>query len=317
MSQSDRAPSRVAAPRVLLALAALQLALSLGCGPREEIPKYTEPLVVMREGTKLLLAPADFAGVVDHASLGTALKAVPEEAEVSYDLAYAEVELADGQLGFIERKYLGTPAEWQQVLDLRASAAGIQPQANGTLESRANLRIAPGRDTRILDSIAGKTEFQMYSRVAIMNGDDKEIWYLVDVGKGRIGYMFTRQLDFAVPRAFPPYTKYRRTVAWQTMGGDPDHPTYIAASIGDGDRGCDFDKVEIYAWDGTGAYYATVFVESELQGLLPITTDDVDGKWFFELRELKDDGIEVERWSDTRPGRVVETRVEPSDGILH
>jgi hypothetical protein len=301
----------------LLVLAATQLALCLGCGPREVIPKYTEPLVVMREGTKLLLAPADFAGVVDHASLGTELKAVPEEADVSYDLAYAEVELADGQQGFIERKYLGPPAEWQQVLDLRASAAGIQPQADGTLESRANLRIAPGRDTRILDSIAGKAEFQMYRRVAIMNGDDKEIWYLVDVGEGRIGFMFTRQLDYDVPRAFPPYTKYRRTVAWQTLGGDPEHPTYIAASIGDGDRGCDFDKVEIYAWDGPGAYYATVFVESGLEGLLPITTEEVDGKWFFELRELKDEGIEVKRWSDTRPGRVVETRVEASDGILH
>lgn len=314
MSRRDRVTSLVTA---LLTITAAQLVFCLGCGPREEVPKFTEPLVVMREGTKLLMAPADFAGVVDYVGLGTELKAVPEDTDVSYDLAYAEVELADGQQGFIERMYLGVPAEWQQVLDLRASATGIQPQATGTLDSRANLRLGPGRDTRILDSIAGKTEFQMYRRVALMNGDDKEIWYLVDVGKGRLGYIFTRQLDFDVPREFPPYTKYRRTVAWHTLGGDPAHPTYLAASIGDGDRDCDFDKVEIYAWDGPGAYYATVFVQSGLTGVLPITTEEVDGKWFFELRGLTDEGIEVKRWSDTRPGRVVETRAEAPDGLLH
>jgi len=296
---------------------ALLLAAIPACGPREEVPKYTVPLVVMREGTKLLMAPADFAGVVDYASLGAEIKAVPAETDVSYDTSYAEVELADGQQGFIERKFLGTPAEWQEVVDLRATIEGIQPQASGVLESRANLRLGPGRDTRILDSIAGKTEFQMYRRVAIMNGDDKEIWYVVDVGKGRVGYIFTRQLDFDVPRVFPPYTKYRRTVAWHTLGGDPDHPTYLAASIGDGDRGCDYDKVEIYAWDGPGAYYATVFVESELTGVLPIATEEVEGMWHFELRTLIDEGIEVNRWKDSRPGRIVETRTEPSDGLLH
>ena len=317
MSRSYRRTRTVRPFAAAVVLVTLALAAVPACGPREEVPKYTVPLVVMRESTKLLMAPADFAGVVDHASLGAELKAVPEETDVSYDTSYAEVELADGQQGFIERKYLGTPAEWRQVADLRASVDGIQPQATGTLESRANLRLAPDRDSRILDSIAGKTDFQMYRRVGIMVGEEKEIWYLVDVGQGRVGYMFTRQLDFDVPRDFPPYTKYRRTVAWHTLGGDPDHPTYLAASIGDGDRDCDFDKVEIYAWNATGVHYATVFVESKLTGVLPIATEEVEGKWFFELRTLTDAGIEVNRWSDTRPGRIVETRTEESDGILH
>jgi len=317
MSHLHPAASAFGAPPASSAIAAILIALCIGCGPREEVPKYTEPLVVMRDGTKLLMAPADFAGIVDNTTLGTELKAVPAEADVSYDTSYAEVELADGQQGFIERKYLGKAPEWQQVLELRASAVGIQSQATGNLESRANLRLGPGRDTRILDSIAGKTAFQMYRRIAIMSGDDKEIWYLVDVGKDRVGYIFTRQLDFDVPSEFPPYTKYRRTVAWLTLGGDPDHPTYLAASIGDGDRDCDFDKVEIYAWDGPGVYYATVFVESGLTGVLPVVTEEVEGKWFFELRELKDEGIEAKRWSDTRPARVVETTMEESDGILH
>jgi hypothetical protein len=282
-----------------------------GCGPKEEVPKYTEPWVVMRQDTKVLMAPADFAGVIGTLDLGAALLAVPVEAEVSYDTSYAEIETTEGGEGFVERKFLGDAAEWQQVADLRASIRGEQAQATGELSQRANLRLGPGRETRILDSIAGKTPFEMYSRVAIMVGEEKEIWYLVDTGEGRVGYMFTRQLDWDVPKVFPPYTKYRRTVAWSTMGGDEQHPTYIAASIGDGDRDCDFDKVEVYAWDG-GGYYATVLVKSELMGVLPLNLEQVEGTWYFEIRTLTDDGIQVQRYKDQpRPSRVVETRDEP------
>ena len=302
---------------LVLLLASVTAGL-VACGPKEEVPRFTAPLVVMREGTKLLMAPADFAGVVDQLTLGTHLRAVPVETEVSYDSTYAEVELDDERTGFIDRKYLGALDEWQIALDVRASVEGQQAQATGETRQRANLRLEPGRETRIIDSIAGKTGFRMIRRVAVMEGETKEVWYLVDLGDDRIGYIFTRQLDFDVPREFPPYTKYRRTVAWRTLGGDPDHPTYLAASIGDGDKGCDYDKAEIYAWDGAGGYYATVFVKSELKGVLPITTHEVEGKWFFETRELTDDGgIEVKRWSDTRPARVVETRVVDGGGYLH
>jgi len=308
-----------AARPCIAALALLTAAVTLpACGPKKEEPRFTVAWVVMREGSKLLMAPADFAGVVELLPLGTEVLAVPEETEVSYDTTYAEVELPDARTGFIDRKYLGPRSEWQQVEDLRASVVGGQTQATGQISQRANLRLEPGRQTRILDSIAGKTDFRMHRRVAVMEGAKKEVWYLVDVGEGHVGYVFTRQLDFDVPREFPPYTKYRRTVAWRTLGGDPDHPTYLAASIGDGDKGCDYDKAEIYAWDGAGGYYATVFVKSERKGVLPITTHEVDGKWFFETRELLDDGtIEVKRWSDTRPARVVETRTEEGEGVLH
>jgi len=281
-----------------------------GCGPEEEVPKYSEPWVVMRQDSKLLMAPADFAGVVGTLDLGAALVAVPVDTEVSYDTTYAEVQTTDGLEGFIERKFLGDAAEWQGVEDLRASVDGEQAQATGELSQRANLRVEPGRETRILDSIAGKTPFQMYRRVAIMVGDTKEIWYLVDVGEGRVGYMFTRQLDWDVPKVFPPYTKYRRTVAWSTMGGDEEHPTYIAASIGSGDLGCDFDKVEVYAWD-SGSYYATVMVKSELKGVLPLTVEEIEGTWYFEIRQLTDEGVNVDRYKDQpRPSKIVETRQE-------
>ncbi len=291
--------------------------MGMGCAGGEQVSPFTDALVVMREGTKLRMAPAEFGGVVDQLPLGTDVLAVPEDAEVSYDAAWAEVELADGRTGFIERIYLGPPSEWQQVVALRDSIAGAQPQATGTLATRANLRLEPHRGGRILDAVAGGTPFEMFLRVATMKGEDKEIWYLVDLGQGRVGYVFTRQLDVDPPRDLPPHTRYRRMVAWRQMGGDAEHPTVVVGSIGDGDLGCDFDRVEVYAWDAGAGGYGTMFSRRDLRGILPIETAEVDGRWTFTVRQLTDDGVEATVWSDTRPARVLETRHEPPSPYLH
>ena len=249
----------------ILALVALAaLAGSMACGGGEEVPRFTEARVVMNEGVDLRRAPAEFAGVVEVMALGTPVTAVPDATDVSHDDTYLEVQLEDGRSGFVERPSLGMPEEWQLVLDLRASVEGATAQSTGTLKSRANLRLAPGRDSRQLDSIAGKTPFSMYRRVAVMAGEDKEIWYLIDVGEGRIGYMYTRKLEFEVPRDLPSHARYRRTVAWQSLGGDEDHPTWLVASAGDGDLGCDYDQAEIYAWDPATGAYGTMFTKKDL-----------------------------------------------------
>lgn len=288
-----------------------------GCEGKEKESPYVDALVVMREATKLRMAPAEFAGVVTELTLGTELLAVREDAEVSYDTTFADVQLTDGTTGFIERKYVGPPSEWQQVVDLRDSIAHAQPQATGIVESRANLRLGPGRDTRILDSIAGKTEFSMIRREGLMKGDTKEIWYLVDLGQGLVGYMFTRQLEFQHPGNLPPHVRYRRVVAWRPIGETTEHPTYVVGTIGDGDLDCDFDRVEIFAWDaGTGAY-GTMFTLKDIRGILPLNVDDTTQPRNFEVREIKDDEILVTVWSDTRPAKVLETRSEPATALLH
>ena len=298
-----------------LALVAL---VALGCGGGEAEPKFTEPRVVLSDGAKLRLAPAEFAGVVEEMTLGTAVTAVAGKTEVSHDDEYVEVELDDGRVGFVERTSLGSTAEWQQVLDLRASIDGLQAQAGGQLKNRSNLRIAPGKQSRVLASVPGKTPFGMFRRVGVMEGEDKEIWYLVDLGEDRVGYVFTRKLDFAVPRNLPSHARYRRTVGWQQLGGETEHPTWLIASAGEGDLGCDFDRAEIYAWDPVSGAYGTMFTKKELRGVLPLGSEEVAGTWNFVLRTLNEDGsVTATRWSDSRPARVVETWSEDASGYLH
>lgn len=303
----------------ILALVALAaLAGSMACGEGEEVPKFTDARVVMNEGVDLRRAPAEFAGVVEVMALGTPVTSVPDATDVSHDDTYLEVQLEDGRSGFVERGSLGIPEEWQRVVDLRVSVEGATAQSSGTLKSRANLRLAPGRDSRLLDSIAGKTPFSMYRRVAVMAEEDKEIWYLIDVGEGRIGYMYTRKLDFEVPRDLPSHARYRRTVAWQSLGGDEDHATWLVASASDGDLGCDYDQAEIYAWDpGTGAY-GTMFTKKGLKGVLPLESEERDGVWHFVLRELlAEGGVTATRWADKRPAKVVETWQEEATTSIH
>ncbi len=288
-----------------------------GCKPKVEENPFTEPLVVMVADTKLLMAPADFAGVVDLLPLGKQVMAVPADTDVVYDTTFAEVELVDGRTGFIERERLGPPEEWQQVEALRAAIEGQQVQATGTLTARSNVRLEPQRDSRVLDSVPSKTPFEMYRRVASMEDGKKEVWYLVDLGKGRVGYLFTRQLDFEPPDGLPGYTRYRRKVAWLALGGEEDHPTWLVASIGDGDLGCDFDQVDIYAWDPSTAAYGTMFHLEDLEGILPLGAEEMDGTWQFVIREIGDGETRVTRWSDSRPAKVVETGSEPETPYLH
>jgi hypothetical protein len=293
-------------------------AVALGCAGGEVESKFTESRAVLSEGAKLRLAPAEFAGVIEELALGTPVTAVADHAEVSHDDLYVEVELADGRSGFVERAALGSTAEWQQVLDLRASIEGLQAQATGQLKTRSNLRIAPGQQARVMASVAGKTPFGMFRRVGVMEGEDKEIWYLVDLGEDRVGYVFTRKLEFAVPRNMPSHARYRRTVGWQRLGGGDDHPTWLVASAGEGDLGCDFDRAEIYAWDPGNGAYGTMFTKKELRGVLPLGSEEVDGTWTFIMRTLNEDGsVTATRWSDSRPARIVESWSEDASEYLH
>jgi hypothetical protein len=118
----------------------------------------------------------------------------------------------------------------------------------------------------------------------------KEVWYKVRLADGRVGYIYTRNLKFEPPPELTEYTQFRPTLAWlklrriesEGFGGVNE---YLVAYATPGvNFGADYDRVEIYTWDGKR--YQTAFARSSLRGILPIPVIHEGNEVYFELREL-------------------------------
>jgi hypothetical protein len=151
----------------------------------------------------------------------------------------------------------------------------------------------------------------------------KEIWYKVRLADGRVGYVYTANLRFDPPPDIEQYTRFRRTVAWQKLrtvdaGALGSVGEYLVAYGTPGiDFGADFNRIEIYTWDGRA--YGTLYARSGMQGILPIRVSQEANELFIELRELdpKQAGkLIVRRYQFPRMKEVSKTSAD-GDGFLH
>lgn len=151
----------------------------------------------------------------------------------------------------------------------------------------------------------------------------KEIWYKVRLPDARVGYIYTANVRFEPPPDIEQYTRFRRTVAWQKLrtvdaGALGSVGEYLVAYGTPGiDFGADFNRIEIYTWDGRA--YGTLYARSSMQGILPIQVKQEGNALLIELRELdpKQPGkVLVRRYDFPRMKEVSKTTID-SDGTLH
>jgi uncharacterized protein YgiM (DUF1202 family) len=217
---------------------------------------------------------------------------------------WEEIHAGQKLSGFVRSSTLGPPELIEKLRGLMKSIEGVEPQAVGVTTAATNFRLEPGSEGQVIEKLPAGTRFEMFERQATLTPQvvnpvaggpketkaRKEVWYKVRLPDGRVGYIYTRNLEFEPPTELTEYTRSRRTVAWlklrslKSETSDSVNEYLVAYATPGVDFGADYNRVEIYIWDGKG--YQTAFAQSSLQGILPIHVIHEGNDVFFELREL-------------------------------
>jgi hypothetical protein len=247
---------------------------------------------------------------------------------------WTKIRLEKKGTGFVKSPTLGTPEIIERIQSLKKSIEEIEPQATGVTTAPTFLRLEPGRDGTPVEKLPTGTHFEMFERQATYRfkptskfsaqRKDKDVWYKVRLADGRVGYIFTSNFNLEPPPELSMYTHFRRPMAWLKLRsktgseGETVYDYVVAYATPGVDFGADFDRLEIYYWDGS--QYQTAFVTSSLKGILPIKLVRKAEKIFYEFAEIDPEHehqVIVSRYPVVYPYKVMSRTALAKEVGLH
>jgi hypothetical protein len=296
--------------------------------------RYDREMTVVVTETTVHQRPDALSRRLGTLSFGQVVKTA-SEAAVGSQAGWEELQLEDGQIGFVRASALGSVELLGKLRELQESLEGVEPQAQGRTSAATFLRLEPHREAQGVEKLSAGVAVEVFERRASMHEvpakdpqgkptSRKDIWYKVRLADGRVGWVYTGNLRFVPPADLDEYTRFRRPVAWlrlRTVEGGPLGQMgewLVAYSTPGVDYGADFNRVEVYTWDGKS--YGTAFARSGLKGILPIRVERGEKSIHYEIGEVdpKQPGkLVVRRFHFPYPYREVERKVVEADVGLH
>ncbi len=239
---------------------------------------------------------------------------------------YYRARTREGREGFLNRKIVGGQEIIEKTQELRRSIEGVPPQAEGVIHTKANFRLEPGRQYKVIEVLPPGKKFELYERVVSLRrpnspakkmaprgmpgsqslsleddasalddvSDDqlkKDVWYKVKIEDGRIGYIYTHNMRLTPPEDIARAVPFMRMMGWRTV-----------SSIDDPDQGAKNNYIVAYApigkdpgCDYTKLYFMTwstklkrraINWQLPISGVLPVTNFHFEGKPGFSIRSL-------------------------------
>lgn len=235
------------------------------------------------------------------------------------------VRTRDHREGYLDERMIGGEEIILLTRKLRKSIEGMPVQAEGTVKSKANFRLEPGREPKVVEVLQPGKKLEMYERVVTLRrvhrpstdiatrgrspeqaaeeedpgapanpADEavsKDVWYKVKLEDGRVGYIYTHNIKFTPPADIARMVPFMRLLAWRTISttDDPDlgsKNNYIAAYAPIGrDPGCDYTRLYNMNWSKRLKHHV-IGKQINLPGILPITNYHFEGKPGFSVRYL-------------------------------
>ncbi len=230
----------------------------------------------------------------------------------------------DGREGYIEIRAVGGEDIIHKTQELRLSIEGMPIQAEAVTKTKANFRLAPGRNQEVVETLPAGKKLEIYERIVTLrknplldksvtrgkpgaeqpksledigaldeNAEDvrKDVWYKVKIEDGRVGYIYTHNIKLTPPDDIAKAVPFMRMIAWRAVNStdDPDRGlknNYIVAYAPIGkDAGCDFTRLYFMSWSSK-LKRRIITWQLRIDGILPITDYHFEGKPGFSVRYL-------------------------------
>ncbi|MBI2838531.1 MAG: SH3 domain-containing protein [Acidobacteria bacterium] len=277
----------------LLSMIPLLLLLS-GCGRQDE--KAVREVFVCTPATPLLLTPRSGFKPIRELLNGERIDVLFEKDN------WLKVRTEKGEEGWVAGEDTAGLDVLERARKLAAESAAEQMQFEAVLGSDANLRLEPDRNApfplRLKKAQAVSVLGRSHGASPEVEGGHAPTQFLkVRTAEGDCGWVAVWLVQPVIPPPLEDYQEERKFAACVEMnrirGGIPQY-VYADLSV-DADPKADFDRIRVFTWNAKAESYGTAYVERNLRGLLPITSETQDdGSVRVKVRHFDRSGQEHE-----------------------
>ena len=273
------------------AASTLVLAFSIvlsGCGPRKEPAKEQATVVAKHASVRM-----------KNSATSRTLATLEPDAKIDilekqgnwYRIRSGETQ------GWMEETTLLTDAMAAQLKSMVDEAKKQEAQNTALLRDDVNLRLEPGRNTKIMRRLAAETKVEILERKTLPRPNEKpDVWIKVRVSPTEVGWLLGSVLDYEAPAGiggFMEGSNYSAIKPLNTVQDDEVGPV-IWYVVGERRPGAPpevaFDGIRVFTWNLKKHRYETAYRIKGLRGAYPLTVSKEGSNPVFQFAEMADDG---------------------------
>ena len=217
---------------------------------------------------------------------------------------WVQVRSASGRTGWIQSRFLASPAVFDQFRLLAVQTAPLPSQGKALLRREANLHHEPRRDSetfyrlpegeevevlahRVVDRASPAGHREENASAESESNDEAPVeleiqahedWFLVRASGGKAGWLLENLMDMNLPVEIARYREGLRIRAWfvihREMDEGVERPWYLWATIRPvTGLPFDFDEIRVFVWNPARSRYETSYRERNLIGFYPIQAE--------------------------------------------
>jgi len=202
--------------------------------------------------------------------------------------------------GWMEETTLLTDAMAAQLQSMVNDARKQEAQNTAQVRDDANLRLEPGRNTKIMRRLAAETKVEILERKTLpklnANPPAPDVWIKVRVSPTEVGWLLGSVLDYDAPAAiggFMEGSNYTAIKPLNTVQDDEVGPV-IWYVVGERRPGAvpevAFDGIRVFTWNLKKHRYETAYRIKGLRGAYPLVVGKEGANPMFQFSEMADDG---------------------------
>jgi hypothetical protein len=274
----------------LILVLALSIVLS-GCGSKKEPAK--EHATVVAKHASVRMKNSATSRTLSTLEPDTKIEVMEKQGNW-YRIRYGETQ------GWMEETTLLTDAMASQLQSMVAEAKKQEAQNTALLRDDANLRLEPGRNTKIMRRLTAESKVEILERKTLPRPNASpptpDVWIKVRVSPTEVGWLLGSVLDYEAPAAiggFMEGSNYSAIkpintvedsevgpVTWYVVGERrPGAPPEVA-----------FDGIRVFTWNLKKHRYETAYRIKGIRGAYPLVVGKEGGNPTFQFSEMAEDG---------------------------
>jgi len=276
--------------------AALTLVLAFsvvltGCGPKKEPAKEQATVVanhasvrMKNSATSRTLATLEPNTKID----------IMEKQGNWYRIRYGETQ------GWMEETTLLTEGMAAKLAAMVAEAKKQEPQNTAVLSEDVNLRLEPGRTTKIMRRLPAETKVEVLERRTLprpnSNPPALDVWIKVRVSATEVGWLVGSILDYDAPAGIAGFMEGSNYSAIKPLNTveDSELGPVIWYVVGERRPGAPsdvaFDGIRVFTWNLKKHRYETAYRIKGIRGAYPLVAGREGNNPMFQFPEVAEDG---------------------------
>jgi len=259
-----------------------------GCGPKKEPAK--EQATVVAKHASVRMKNSATSRTLTTLEPDTKIDVLERQGN------WYRIRTGDTQ-GWMEETTLLTDAMASQLQAMVNDAKKQEAQNTALLRDDANLRLEPGRNTKIMRRLAAESKVEILERKTLPRPNaSPDVWIKVRVSPTEVGWLLGGVLDYEAPAGIGGFMEGSNYSAIKPLNTveDSEVGPIIWYVVGERRPGAPpevaFDGIRVFTWNLKKHRYETAYRIKGLRGAYPLVVGKDGANPMFQFSEMAEDG---------------------------